>query len=64
MKAEDRFLGDGQIVEQVITLEDHADPLPCQVGSLLAVQRVDGSFAKPVFAQPAVIKQGEHIQQR
>ena len=55
--------GNGEIVEQVIALEDHADALTREVGALLAVQLVRGRFAKPVLAQPAVVEQREHVEQ-
>ena len=57
-------LGDGKIVEQVITLEDHADALAGKVGALLAVELVHRRLAEPVLAQPAVVEQREHVQQR
>ena len=48
----------------MIALEDHADALAGQVGALLAVELVRGRFAEPVFAQPAIVEQGKHIEQR
>ena len=58
------ILGDGEIVEQVIALEDHADALTGEIGALLAIELVGGRLAEPVLAQPAVVEQGEHVEQR
>jgi len=58
------ILGNGQIVEQVIALEDHADALAGEVRALFAIERVHRRFAEPVFAKPAVVEQRKHIQQR
>ena len=57
-------LGDGEVVEQVVALEDHADALSRKVGALLAVQRVSGRLAKPVLALPAIVEQSQNIEQR
>ena len=57
-------LGDGEVVEEVIALEDHADALAGEVGALLAIERVGGRFAEPVFAEPAVVEKSEHVEQR
>ena len=47
----DVFLN-GEVVEQVIALEDHSDILLRQFAPLLAFQLVDGLLAEPVFARP------------
>src|ERR1700756_3251216 len=52
-----------QIVEQVITLKDHADIALGQLRPLLALHLVDTLLAEPVLAIPAVIEQRENIQQ-
>src|SRR5450432_3407840 len=57
-------LGNGEVVEQVVALKDHADAGAGEVGALLAVERVHGGLAKPVFAQPAVVEQRQCVQQR
>ena len=54
--------GHGQIVQQVIALEDHADALAGQVGALLAIELVHRRFAKPVLALPPVVEQRQHVQ--
>src|SRR5258708_2635843 len=48
----------------MVALENHADALARQVGALLAAKRMNGSVSKPVFAEPAVIEQGEHVEER
>ncbi len=63
-KREVDILGDGEVVEQVVALEDHANALSGKVGSLLAVERVNGRFAKPVLALPAIVEQSQNIKQR
>jgi hypothetical protein len=57
-------LGDGQVVQQVIALEDHADALAGEVGALLAIELVHRRFAEPVLALPAVVEQRENVEQR
>ena len=48
----------------MIALEDHADALAGQVGALLAIELVHRRLAEPVLAQPSVVEQGQHIEQR
>ena len=57
-------LGHGEIVEQVIALEDHADALAGEVGALFAVELVRRRFAEPVLAEPAVIEQARARSER
>src|SRR5437667_120100 len=51
----------GEIVEQMIALENHADVLLRELGTLFALHFVDSLFAKPIFAVPGVIEQRKHI---
>ena len=57
-------LAHGEIVEQVIALENHADIALGQFATLLAFHVMDSLLAKPVLAQPLIVEQGKHIQQR
>src|SRR5580658_6110216 len=57
-------LGDGEVVEKVIALEDHADALARQVGALFAVEFVSRGLAEPVLSEPAVVKQRKDVEER
>ena len=54
----------GEVVEQVVALEDHADILLRQFSPLLALQVVNALFAKPVLALPLVVEKSQHVEER
>ena len=56
-------LGDGQVVEQVVALEDHADTASGEVGALFAVEGMDGRVVEEELAAPCVVEHGEDVEQ-
>src|SRR5712671_6287482 len=50
------ILLNGEIVEQVIALEDHPDVFLGQLAASFAFQIVRGLIAKPVLARPLVVE--------
>src|SRR6185369_2035681 len=55
---------DGEVVEQVIALEDEANVLPAQVAALLAIELVHLLVDQRVLARPSVIEHADYVQQR
>src|SRR5208337_658262 len=53
-----------EIVEQVITLKNHADILLRQLGAFLALHGMNRLLSKPKLALPAVVEHGQHVEQR
>ena len=54
----------GEVIEQVVALEDHSDILLRQFGCAVCVSVVHGLFAEPILALPLVVEQREHVKQR
>jgi len=55
------ILAHGEVVEQVITLKDHANVAPWLNRPVLSLHRVRGLIAKPVFSLPLIVEQSENI---
>ena len=55
--------GDGEVVEEVVALEDHADAFAGEVGALFAVERVDGGGFEKEFTAPGVVEHGEDVEE-
>ena len=51
----------GEVVEQVVALENHPDIFLRQFSPLLAFQVVHALFSKPVLALPLVIEKSENV---
>ena len=62
-KRDVEVLVNGQIVEQVITLEDESDLFVAQTGALFRFEVMNGGLAKKVFTVPAVVVHAEDVQQ-
>src|ERR1051326_8882181 len=58
------ILLDGQVVEQVITLEDEAHVAAVKLGSLFAIELMDSLIAEEILSCPAVIQHANNAQQR
>ena len=56
-------LGDREVVEQVVLLEDEADVLFVELDALLRLHRVDLVLEQPVFARPVVVEHAEDREQ-
>src|SRR5688572_18548906 len=56
--------GDGEVVDEMILLEDEADMRLVESHALLRVHPMHRLAGEPVFAAPAVIQHAEHCQQR
>src|SRR5579859_8120392 len=59
-----QVLGDGEIVEQVIALEDESDVLLIQIRALLAVHLVHGLAGKVILACPLIVEHAQDAHQR
>ena len=57
-------LGHGEVVEQVVALEDHADALAGEFGALLAVERVHRRSPNQYSPSQLSSSKCQHIQQR
>ena len=56
-------LGDGEVVEQVIALKDHADVAAGEVGAALAGEGLDGGAVEGELAGPGVVEHGKDVEE-